>query len=203
MLKQNDALITQYPMRFFGGAAVGQTSASRNNFNHPSVSLNRFFSGDGFDTTSSTPVGYSGIYAEVQSMKASGSASSTGISGLSTISANAVMIGTIASTSNINGSGSVANSTYLYGFKAGSISASINVGASLSGATVAGAVLGASIEGSYALKDVLKIVAAVSAGKVSGGPGSPVFRGITDSSDVVSGTVDSNGNRTSVTLNPS
>ena len=69
MLKQNDTLITQNPLRFFGGSIAGQASSSRNNFNHVSISLNKYFSGDGFDTTAAVPIGYSGIYAELQSMK--------------------------------------------------------------------------------------------------------------------------------------
>ena len=66
----------------------------------------------------------------------------------------------------------------------------------------ASAVMASVVDGTYTLSQVLKIIAAVTAGKVSGGPGSPVFRNLTDVSDVVSGTADASGNRSAVTLNP-
>jgi len=71
-----------------------------------------------------------------------------------------------------------------------------------SSSSIAGAVAASVVDGTYTLSQVLKIVAAVTAGKVSGGPGSPVFRNLTDVSDVVSGTADASGNRSAVTLNP-
>ena len=198
MLKQNDVLITQNPLRFFGGAAAGQTSSSRNNFNHPSVSLNRNFSGDGFDPTSALPVGYSGIYAEIQSMKPSGLASSTGINGVSNVTANAIMLGPISSIS--NGVSNISTS-YLYGHTTGSISSNINVGAALNANTVAGAVLGSTVEGPYSMVNVLRIVAAVVGGQVSGGPNNPSFRDLSNTHSVVTGVVDAQGNRSSVTIN--
>lgn len=55
------------------------------------------------------------------------------------------------------------------------------------------------IEPGFDAARILRIVAAVLAGKVSGGPGSPVFRNLNDDTNQVSGTADSNGNRSSVT----
>ena len=46
------------------------------------------------------------------------------------------------------------------------------------------------------------VLAAVSAGKTSGQPGSPVFRSINDTADRVAATVDGSGNRTAVTVTP-
>lgn len=200
MLKQNDVLISQYPLHFTGGAAAGQTASSRYNWNHTEIGLNRYFGNGCSDQTTSYPLGYSGIYAEIQSMSDSGLASSTGIAGAGSLTANATMNGPI--TSVINGAGSVINTSYLYGRTTGSISADINVGAELSANTVAGAVLGATIEGPYNLNHVLRIVAAVVGGNVSGGPNNPAFTDLSNTHTVVTGDVDADGNRTSVTLDP-
>lgn len=59
------------------------------------------------------------------------------------------------------------------------------------------------IEGPYSAADILRIVSAVVAGKSTGGPGSPVFRNLTDDEDRVTGVADSDGNRTSATYNAS
>lgn len=56
------------------------------------------------------------------------------------------------------------------------------------------------IESGYTAAEILRILAAVAAGKSSGQPTSPVFRDLGDTKDRVSGTVDSSGNRTSVTV---
>jgi hypothetical protein len=74
--------------------------------------------------------------------------------------------------------------------------------AELSQGDVAGAVLDTPIEGPYTLRQLMRICSAVLAGKVSGGPGSPVYRDVTDSADRVAGTVDGNGNRSSTTITP-
>jgi len=82
------------------------------------------------------------------------------------------------------------------------LESTINIGAIPSAIDNASAVLGSFIDSPYTLKDVLRILAAVNAGKVSGGPTYPVFRSITDEKNTVSGTVDVDGNRTNVILNP-
>ena len=199
MLKQNDVLISQHPLRFNGGAAAGQSTSARMNFNHTETGMNRYFGNAISDDTASYPLGYSGIYAIIESVSPSGLAASTGLTGASNVSATAIMIGQISNTS--NGTSNVSTS-YIYGKTSGSISSNINVGASLTANSVAGAVMGAIIEGAYSLQNVLKVIAAVNAGQVSGGPTSPVFKGISGASNVVSGTVDSNGNRTGVVINP-
>ncbi len=56
------------------------------------------------------------------------------------------------------------------------------------------------IESGYTAAEILRILAAVAAGKSSGQPTNPVFRDLGDTKDRVSGTVDSSGNRTSVTV---
>jgi hypothetical protein len=56
------------------------------------------------------------------------------------------------------------------------------------------------IESGFTAEEILRILAAASAGKTSGQPTNPVFRDIGDTKDRITGTVDSNGNRTSVTL---
>jgi hypothetical protein len=57
------------------------------------------------------------------------------------------------------------------------------------------------LEGTYTAADMMRIVTAVLAGKVSGGgTGIETFRDINDTKDRVVSTVDSNGNRTSVTI---
>ena len=69
----------------------------------------------------------------------------------------------------------------------------------INAATIAASVWVKVAEGSYTVLDLLKIISAVSAGKLSGEPGSPVFRNITDTKNRVTGTVDGSGNRTAVT----
>jgi len=59
------------------------------------------------------------------------------------------------------------------------------------------------IEGTYTLKDAIRIILAFAAGKVSGGGTSSIkFRSTGDDVDRIQATVDASGNRTAVTLNP-
>jgi hypothetical protein len=59
------------------------------------------------------------------------------------------------------------------------------------------------IEGTYTLKDAIRIILAFAAGKVSGGGTSSIkFRSTGDDVDRIQATVDSSGNRTAVTLDP-
>ena len=59
------------------------------------------------------------------------------------------------------------------------------------------------IEGTYTLKDAIRIILAFAAGKVSGGGTASIkFRSTSDDVDRIQATVDSSGNRTAVTLNP-
>lgn len=68
---------------------------------------------------------------------------------------------------------------------------------------VAGALMQAKIDGEYTFRDVMRIMASVLAGKVSGAETPTVtFRAITDAKDRVVSVTDVDGNRTSVTVDP-
>lgn len=65
---------------------------------------------------------------------------------------------------------------------------------------VAGAVLDAPIDGAITLRQLLRLIGAASAGKVSGAAGTTVtIRDLNDTKDRIVATVDANGNRTAVT----
>jgi hypothetical protein len=101
--------------------------------------------------------------------------------------------------SSLNGSGDV-TSTNLTGIA--NMQCVINIGALPSAIDNASAVLGSLVDGQYTVQQILKIIAAVTAGSVTGGPSNPTFSNMENTSTVVTGTVDSNGNRTDVTLTP-
>lgn len=61
----------------------------------------------------------------------------------------------------------------------------------------------AKLFGTFTYEEVITIIAAFSAGKSSGfASNAPVFRDLDDTQNVISGTLDANGNRTAVTLTP-
>jgi hypothetical protein len=63
------------------------------------------------------------------------------------------------------------------------------------------ALLGETVIGSYTVQDILKILAAKMVGKATGGSTATItYRGVDDTSNVIVETVDSNGNRSAVTL---
>lgn len=67
--------------------------------------------------------------------------------------------------------------------------------------SLAEAVWGTQIEGTYTALEVNRIIAAALAGKVSGsGTNAPVFRSLTDTKDRITATTDVDGNRLSITL---
>jgi len=69
---------------------------------------------------------------------------------------------------------------------------------------MAAAVWAAICEGSYTYDDVMKLVSAALAGKLSGAPAGPIYiRDINDTKNRIVATVDANGNRTGITLNVS
>ena len=109
------------------------------------------------------------------------------------------LIGGINLLSSLSGNGNLSN-TSLTGMA--QLQCIINIGALPSSYDNAQAVMGSLVDGNYTVAQILKIIASVTAGKVSGGPNAPAFRDLTDATTVVTGTVDSNGNRTGVTLNP-
>ena len=69
-------------------------------------------------------------------------------------------------------------------------------------AGIVAGILAATVESTLDVKEVLRIVLAALAGKVSGG-GTPTikFRDAADALDRITATVDANGNRTSISLN--
>lgn len=75
-------------------------------------------------------------------------------------------------------------------------------GTGLSTANVGQAVWQYLIEAGFTAEQCMRIIAAVTAGKSTGGPGTPVFRNLGDTQDVVSGVADSSGDRTSATYTP-
>lgn len=56
------------------------------------------------------------------------------------------------------------------------------------------------LDGTFTAADILRIAAAVLAGKTSGQPTAPIYRNLSDTANTVTGVVDANGNRTSVTV---
>lgn len=71
----------------------------------------------------------------------------------------------------------------------------------LSSAAVDG-ILDEPVEGAVTLRQAMRVLLAVLAGKASGAPSGPiVYRDVNDTADRVTGTIDTNGNRSAVTLN--
>jgi hypothetical protein len=69
------------------------------------------------------------------------------------------------------------------------------------GAEIADAILDEAVVGSYTLRQLVKVMAAALAGKLSGGGTTTLtFRGVDDTSNVIVATVDTNGNRTNIVL---
>lgn len=66
----------------------------------------------------------------------------------------------------------------------------------------AAAVMASIIESGYDLREVLALIAARELGECSGGPTSPAWKGLDGTTTRVTGTVDTNGNRTGITLTP-
>lgn len=67
--------------------------------------------------------------------------------------------------------------------------------------SVATAVLTATVETGVNVTQQLQLIGAATAGKCSGGPGSPVFKGTDGSTTRITGTADTDGNRTAATYN--
>ncbi|HSW00030.1 MAG TPA: hypothetical protein VLI39_07650 [Sedimentisphaerales bacterium] len=57
-------------------------------------------------------------------------------------------------------------------------------------------------DGTLTLAEAVRIILAEAAGRSSGHPTSPKYRNLANTKDVISGTLDEDGNRTSVTVNP-
>lgn len=98
-----------------------------------------------------------------------------------------------------NVSGSVAS---VLGNVNGSVG-SVSTGVPLSSASLQG-ILDLTISGTYTLQEVLQVLGAAIAGKVSGaGTSSITIRNLTDTADVIVAVTDASGNRSAVTLTPS
>jgi len=67
---------------------------------------------------------------------------------------------------------------------------------------VTGAVLESEIEAGFSMRKILRLMASVLLGKSTGGPGSPVFRNVTDAKARVTGTADASGNRSAASYDP-
>lgn len=107
----------------------------------------------------------------------------------------------------ISVSGDASGSCTVTGAATGTISVSGDV--SVEGDTgfptvdeISQAVMDQIVESGYDVREVLALLSAVHLGTSSGFPTSPVFKGLDGSTNRVTGTVDTNGNRTAVTLNP-
>jgi hypothetical protein len=135
-----------------------------------------------------------GVGAITQATLQSISSLSATITGSGTIT-QAQLGAIVQLTSALSGSGTIssANFTGLL-----SLSSSIEI-AQTTGISV-NDILSAEIETGYNMQEILRLVAAALAGKVSGGGTSTIsIRDINDTVDRIVATVDSNGNRTAVT----
>lgn len=117
------------------------------------------------------------------------------LTGSGTIStATLIALGTLAAS--VSGSGDTSSTLTATGELTSDIS---SVGEVLSTANVGDAVWQTLLEAGFDASRILRIVAAASAGKSSGGPDAPVFRNLGDTADMIIGVADGNGNRTSAT----
>jgi hypothetical protein len=122
---------------------------------------------------------------------------SAGITGTGTVAGD---LGAIAGMlAAVSGSGAISA-----GITAkGSLSSDISVSGDLLTTTNVGeAVWAAAIEAGYTAEDILRLISAVLLGESSGFASSPTFTGLDGSTPRVAASLDSNGNRSSVTLDP-
>lgn len=120
------------------------------------------------------------------------------LSGTGTISAS--LKATIPITASLSGSGSV--SANLKGY--GSLEADITPFTELSPQSLASAVLAGEIEDGYDLQASLRLILSALAGELSGAPGTTItIQNVNGDKDRIVATVDSNGNRTSLTYDVS
>lgn len=100
-----------------------------------------------------------------------------------------------------DGSGTITNATP---YATGSLSADIYSYGALTPEGISNAVWAAIIEAGFSAGDLLQLISAASAGKLSGSPGSPIqITGVDGSTVRINATVDGVGNRTAVTYNVS
>lgn len=102
----------------------------------------------------------------------------------------------------LSGTGSIAGTTNLTG--RGRLEADITPFTELSPESLASAVMNSSVETGYNLEAALRLILSAVAGKLSGAPGTTItIKNITDGTNRIVATVDSNGNRTAVTYDVS
>ena len=100
-----------------------------------------------------------------------------------------------------DGSGTITNATP---YATGSLSADIFSFSALTPEGISNAVWAKIIEAGYSASDLLQLITASAAGKLSGAPGSPIqITGVDGSTVRINATVDGSGNRTAVTYNVS
>tara|TARA_R110000868_G_scaffold30070_2_gene111697 strand:+ start:495 stop:1286 length:792 start_codon:yes stop_codon:yes gene_type:complete len=100
-----------------------------------------------------------------------------------------------------DGSGSITNATP---YATGELSANIFSYSALTPEGISNAVWAQIIEAGYSASDLLQLITASAAGKLSGAPGSPIqITGVDGSTVRINATVDGVGNRTAVTYNVS
>lgn len=98
----------------------------------------------------------------------------------------------------LSGSGAVAGSTNLTGI--GRLEGSITPFTDLSPESLAASLMSQTVETGYDLESALRLILSSVAGKISGaGTSTITIRSVTDGTDRIVATVDSNGNRTSIT----
>jgi hypothetical protein len=99
------------------------------------------------------------------------------------------------------GSGSITSATP---YATGNLSADIFSFSALTPEGISNAVWAQIIEAGYSASDLLQLITASAAGKLSGAPGSPIqITGVDGSTVRINATVDGVGNRTAVTYNVS
>lgn len=144
----------------------------------------------------------------------SGSVSMTGLGTLTgdilaALQAAADLQGTSAFTGTISAKGFITvtlegdGTLTATSYATGNLECEITPFTELSPQNLANAVWTEIIESGYSAQEVMRLIAAVTAGKSSGGPGNPVFRDLGDTKDRVSGVATSQGDRTAVTYDVS
>lgn len=148
----------------------------------------------------------------VTSLAASLSGSCTitaGLDSTTALAADLVGAGTITSGLSliVDMTGALTGTCTVTGGLAGTLDleADITVAASVDFPTadqIAQTVMEQVIEAGYDVRDVLALLAARDLGACAGGPTTPAYKGLDGSTTRVAGTVDSSGNRSSITLTP-
>jgi hypothetical protein len=126
------------------------------------------------------------------------------LNGEATLSASGTVTGATLSalgwtTANVSASGTITGAALT---ATGTLAAAIVITYTATATTedVAQAVWDLALESGFPAERIIRIIAAAAAGKSSGGPGSPVFRNLTDTQDQITGTADGSGNRSAASF---